>query len=261
MPTQSGPLPGAGSISPASRRCAPTCSRWLPARTCCCCVLHHIAGDGWSMAPLWRDLAVAYAAADGRRRRSWPPLPVQYADYTLWQRALLGDDERPGERARPPARVLARTLAGASRPARAADRPAAPAGASHPGRYAFRCRSAPPCTAACSALAPRRRASLFMVLQAGLAALLTPAGRGHRLRSARPSPGAPTSALDDLVGFFVNTLVLRTDLVRRPELPRADRRGCATPTSPPTPPGRCRSSGSSRRSTRRARWPAIRCSR
>ncbi|MFL5332493.1 MAG: condensation domain-containing protein, partial [Geminicoccaceae bacterium] len=184
-------------------------------------VLHHIAGDGWSLGPLARDLAVLYRArmqhpgTSGLITSGLSPLPVQYADYTLWQQAALGDENDGGS-------ALSRQLSFWTEALKdlpdqielPADRPR-PAVSSHRGGH-VPLSITPELHRGLAGLARETGASLFMVLQAGLAGLLSRLGAGTDIAIGSPIAGRTDAALDGLIGFFVNTLVLRTDTSGQP---------------------------------------------
>ncbi|MBL1075546.1 non-ribosomal peptide synthase/polyketide synthase [Nocardia sp. 2] len=174
-------------------------------------VVHHIAADGWSFGPLTRDIATAYVARCAGRAPALAPMPVQYADYALWQRAALGNADDPDS-------LLARQLAHWTRRLRGlpdvltlpSDRPR-PAVASGRGA-AVRGRLDAELHAAVVDFAAQRRATPFMVLHTALAVTLARLSGTGDIVIGTPVAGRGDEALDDLVGMFVNTLVLRTEV-------------------------------------------------
>ena len=178
-------------------------------------VVHHIAADGWSITPLMRDLAVAYARRCAGQVPDWAPLPVQYADYTLWQRTQFGDLDDPDSRIAGQLVYWEHALAGMpERLDLPTDRPYPPV-ADYRGS---RIEVAWPVEVQqqVDRLAREHNATSFMVMQAALSVLLAKLSTNSDVAVGFPIAGRRDPALDQLVGFFVNTLVLRVDLTGDP---------------------------------------------
>ncbi|MBF6465944.1 amino acid adenylation domain-containing protein [Nocardia beijingensis] len=177
-------------------------------------LVHHIAADGWSSAPLMRDLARAYRSRVVHQAPDWAPLPVQYIDYTLWHLALLGSETCPDSVLSKQIAYWRAELAGApqclSLPT---DRP-------RPRVVSYRGDTTtfmidPVLQTAIRQLARREDVTVSMVLQSALVALLHLRGAGDDIVVGSPIAGRTDEAADDLVGFFVNMWTLRAEVTAR----------------------------------------------
>ena len=173
-------------------------------------LLHHIAADGWSMGPLARDIQQAYSARLAGKDPHFLELPVQYADYTLWQRELLSGSLLADQLA-----FWRKALADVPEELNLpSDRPR-PRVSSHRG-VGVQFKISTELHARLLAFTRSSEVSLFMALQAGLAALLSRMGAGEDIPIGAIMAGRNESAVEDLVGFFVNALVMRADLSGMP---------------------------------------------
>ncbi|MFC5569065.1 amino acid adenylation domain-containing protein [Lysobacter yangpyeongensis] len=172
--------------------------------------VHHIAADGWAMGILQQELGVLYAAARRGETASLPPLPVQYRDYAYWQRRWLDETalepqytfwqqrleglpllhNLPLDRPRPQLQTYRGALHVQSLPRSLVD--------------------------ALQHLGKRHDATLFMVLHAAFALLLSRYSGETDIVVGTPVANRRDEALASLVGLFINTLVLRTDLSATP---------------------------------------------
>ena len=172
--------------------------------------IHHVVSDGWSIDVLLRELGVCYDALTAGEEPSLPDLPIQYADYAVWQREwLLGAElerqvaywrealagapallELPTDRPRPPVQSFDGATVPVSLPAEV--------------------------VSALNELAGATGATLFMTLTAALAALLHRYASQADVLLATPVAGRRRSEVEPLIGFFVNTLILRTDCSGNP---------------------------------------------
>ncbi|WP_396931709.1 amino acid adenylation domain-containing protein [Mycolicibacterium sp.] len=178
-------------------------------------VVHHIAADGWSIAPLVRDLGVAYAGRSAGEGPGWADLAVQYVDYTLWQRSRLGDLADPDSRIAAELAYWEDALAGMPEQLQLpTDRPY-PMVADYRGAR-VEVNWPAELQEAVVKVAREHNATPFMVVQTALAVLLSNLSANNDVAVGFPIAGRSDTALDELVGFFVNTLVLRVDLTGNP---------------------------------------------
>ncbi|MGQ4620060.1 condensation domain-containing protein, partial [Nocardia sp. R7R-8] len=172
-------------------------------------VVHHIAADGASVGPFLRDLLGAFLSRRNGARPSWEPLPVQYADYTLWQREMLGDENDPDSVAAAQIAYWRHALAGIpDRIDLPSDRPRPAVASGRGAEYPFAVDAS--VHRGLAELAHRAGASEFMVVHSALAVLLARLTGSDDITIGTPVAGRGERELDPLIGMFVNTLVLRT---------------------------------------------------
>ncbi len=195
--------------------------------------LHHIAADGWSMGVLLRELAALYPAACSGRVAALPPLPIQYADFAVWQRAWL-NPERLAAALAPWRQALTGAPAQLDLPVdfpRASSPPASGSGAGRGGAAgeaivvpAGRRGAAvafvvdAPLAGAAAALAAAAGATPFMLFVAVWGAVLARLSGRQDLLVGTVVANRSQVEVEPLIGCFVNTLALRCDLAGNPDV-------------------------------------------
>ncbi len=172
--------------------------------------MHHIVADRWSIQVLIKEVAALYEAYSQGQVSPLPELPIQYADYALWQRQWLQSDEF-GEHVSYWKQQL-------SEPAQVLQLPADHA---RPAVQTFQSAHetlvlSKELTGALKQLSRRENVTLFMLLTAAFQTLLHRYSQQQQITIGTPVAGRTRTEVEPLIGFFVNTLVLRTDFAGDP---------------------------------------------
>lgn len=172
--------------------------------------LHHIIADAWSIGILVKELSRGYAAFSTGNPPALAPLPIQYADFALWQRQWL-----QGEALETQLAYWKKQLGGALPVLQLpTDRPRPRIQTFRGARQLFSIDSKQ--TAALKALSQQQGATLFMTLLTVFKVLLHRYSAQEDILVGSPIANRNRTEIEGLIGFFVNTLVLRTDLSGNP---------------------------------------------
>jgi amino acid adenylation domain-containing protein/FkbM family methyltransferase len=176
-------------------------------------VMHHIISDGWSVTILAYELKRLYAARSGNGIPGLPELPIQYADFAVWQRRLLAEGQWDGQIA-----YWKRHLAELP----PSPLPGAPQYPMYPSyRGAISSFSLPATVAdGLRALSRREGTTLFMTVLAAFKVLLSRHSGLTDVVVGSPIAGRTRPELEPLIGCFVNPLVFRTDVSGNPDFIR-----------------------------------------
>lgn len=172
--------------------------------------MHHIITDGWSAGVLLREVAALYESFSAGKPVPLPELPVQYADFAIWQRQWL-----QGEVLRSQLAYWQQQL-GDSLPVLElpTDRPRPPIQTFTGSKQTL--EFSRPLTEALKSLSQRQGVTLFMTLLAAFKTLLYRYTGQADILVGSPIANRNRAEIEQLIGFFVNTLVLRTDLSGNP---------------------------------------------
>ncbi|HEX6371120.1 MAG TPA: non-ribosomal peptide synthase/polyketide synthase [Longimicrobium sp.] len=172
--------------------------------------MHHVVSDAWSTGVLLRELSALYTAYLEGRPSPLPELPVQYADYAVWQRRQLAGDALERELA-----YWRRRLDGAPALLELPSDHPRPAVQSFRGAQVQAAFSAE-LAGRLRALGRREGATMYMVLLAAFQVLLSKYSGSADVVVGSPVAGRTRAETEALIGFFLNTLALRTDLSGNP---------------------------------------------